>query len=173
MNSKLSIVQGDALAAAEEDELWAFAFAVPKSGAGELREWTSPAVRADAPRLPALMRKLIFEYLNPHREQAVREREAREESWQKELEKAKAIATAAAERNLMLQEQIVTMQRDNARFIKISEKRDAERSERRAARRAARDMKAQAMQQEELARANQTAKDGAAREERLKSRTYQ
>ncbi|KAH7065645.1 hypothetical protein BKA62DRAFT_582155, partial [Auriculariales sp. MPI-PUGE-AT-0066] len=92
------VQKGDALAQGENDELWAFAFAIPKTGAGELRQWSSPAVLADAPALPAHLRKVIFDFLNPHRAQAVKERTQREEAWQDQLQTAKAQTSATDQR---------------------------------------------------------------------------
>lgn len=110
---------------------------MPKTGAGELREWTSPAVRTDAPRLSENIRKMIFDHLNPHREQAVREREAQEQAWQKQLNDMKAEAHAAERRNRVLQEQIESMHRDKLRLETSEEDRALRRQERKDARRAA------------------------------------
>ncbi|KAH7097348.1 hypothetical protein BKA62DRAFT_584467, partial [Auriculariales sp. MPI-PUGE-AT-0066] len=90
--------KGDALAAAENDEIWVMTFAIPKTGAGELRQWCSPAVLADAPAMPEQVRKMIFDHLNPHRAQAVMERTRREEEWQDKLLNMRAEVKASESR---------------------------------------------------------------------------
>jgi hypothetical protein len=87
------------------------AFAVPKTGSGELREWSSPAVRQDVPNLTAQLRKMIFNHLNPHREQAVRERALREEAWKQELYSMRSIVTAANARTAALEAEIAQLRK--------------------------------------------------------------
>ncbi|KAH7063003.1 hypothetical protein BKA62DRAFT_608082, partial [Auriculariales sp. MPI-PUGE-AT-0066] len=98
--------KGDAMAAAENDEIWVMAFAVPKTGAGELREWTSPAVGKDAPGMAEHIRKAIFDFLNPHRAQAIHERTQREEAWHDQLVAMKAQVTASDSRCALMEKQL-------------------------------------------------------------------
>ncbi|EJD37192.1 hypothetical protein AURDEDRAFT_173713 [Auricularia subglabra TFB-10046 SS5] len=96
-------MQGDLLASRVPG--WAFLIFVPMQRRGEMRSWTSPQVRNDVPDLPGEVRKLIFERLEPFREQADEEREmilTEKENLLKEkdseLERYKRIAEEAERR---------------------------------------------------------------------------
>ncbi|EJD33331.1 hypothetical protein AURDEDRAFT_155110 [Auricularia subglabra TFB-10046 SS5] len=96
-------MQGDLLASRVPG--WAFLIFVPMHRRGEMRSWTSPQVRNDVPDLPGELRKIIFDRLEPFREQADEEREmilVEKENLLKEkdsqLERYKRIAEEAERR---------------------------------------------------------------------------
>ena len=46
---------------------WTMVMFIPKTGRGEMRTWHSAQMETDAPALPGLVRKLVFDQLEPHR----------------------------------------------------------------------------------------------------------
>lgn len=70
-DATLTTIQGYTLSSRIDG--WTMVIFVPKTGRGEMRMWHSQQVQQDTPDLPALVRRLIFDQLEPHRQQLLSE----------------------------------------------------------------------------------------------------
>ncbi|EJD32955.1 hypothetical protein AURDEDRAFT_177956 [Auricularia subglabra TFB-10046 SS5] len=82
--------KGDTLASRTNG--WAFCVFMPRGGAGLMRTWHSQQVESDVPGLLSEVRHLVFEKLQPFREQYLKSLEESNKKAQEELEFWKARA---------------------------------------------------------------------------------
>ncbi|KZV95693.1 hypothetical protein EXIGLDRAFT_706904 [Exidia glandulosa HHB12029] len=87
---------------------WAFVLYIPKDGRGEMRSWCSDQVVEDTPELPAEIRKLVFDRLEPFRAQVVQETKKRGEKQEKTLRKLQKEHDEVRARNAVLEAELLT-----------------------------------------------------------------
>ena len=87
------LLQADILASREgSDNMWVYIVAIPKTGQCIMRDWASPGMWKDDPKIVPTLRKHLFKRIEPFRGKAVEELTKKVRAGERKLKKAEESA---------------------------------------------------------------------------------
>ena len=102
------------MARKENDEIWMYSMAYPKTGRREIREWTSDGMREDVPDLILDIRQKILDRMRPFRDELSIQKEKAARASERKVMRANAQSKAGATKRRALKKQAEDLADDEA-----------------------------------------------------------